>query len=49
MTDKLNKINPSVDYNKFLKRLNTQFNEPTKQNSRIAPKFYKPTNKKTVL
>ena len=30
---KINKITPSVDYNLLLKRLDTQFNESTKQNS----------------
>ena len=30
----LNKITPSIDYNKWLKRLDTQQNEPTEQNSR---------------
>ena len=32
------KITPSVDHNKWLKRLDTQLNEPTNQNSRKVPK-----------
>ena len=42
-----NKITLSVDYNYWLKRLNTQLNELTKQNSVKVPKVVKPTNKKT--
>ena len=44
-----NKITPSVDYNSWLKHLNTQLNEPTNQNSSKFPKEVKPTNKKTLL
>ena len=33
----------------WLKRLNTQFNKPTNQNSVKVPKNIKPTNKKTLL
>ena len=32
-------IIPSVDKNQWLKRLETQFNEPTNQNSIKAPKL----------
>ena len=35
-----------VDYNYWLKRLDTQLNEPTNQNSIEVPKVGKPTNKK---
>ena len=38
----INKITLSVDYNKWLKRLDTQLNKPTNQN---LIKVYKPTNK----
>ena len=41
----MHKITPSVDYNKWLKRLKTQLNEPTVPNS-IKNKIVKPTNKK---
>ena len=37
---------PSVDYNQLLKRLDTQPNEPTNQNSM---KVIKPMNKITLL
>ena len=37
------KITPSVDYNKWLKRFNTQHNEPTNQNQIKVPKVVKPT------
>ena len=43
------KITPSVDNNKWLKRLDNQTNEPTNQNSIKVPKLVKPTNKKTLL
>ena len=43
------KITPSVDYNYWLKRLDTQFNKPTIQKSLKVPKVVKPTNKKTLL
>ena len=39
----------SVDYNYWLKRLNTQLNEATNQNSIKVTMFVKPTNKKTLL
>ena len=48
MTDKfmvIHKITPSVDYNHWLKCLDTQLNEPTYQK---VPKVVKPTNKKTL-
>ena len=41
---------PSIDYNKWLKRLNdTQLNEQTNKNSSKVPKVVKLTNKKTLL
>ena len=40
-------ITPSVDFNQWLKRLET--NEPTNQNSIKVPKVVKPTNKKTLF
>ena len=43
------KITPSVDYNKWLKRLNTQLNKPTNQNLIKVPKVVKPTNKNMLL
>ena len=45
----IHKITPSVDYNKWLKRLDAQLNEPTNQISIIVPKVAKQTNKKTLL
>ena len=47
MADKLMfiKITP-VDYTQWLKRLDTQLNEPTNQNSIKVPKVVKLTNKK---
>ena len=44
----INKITPSVDYNKGLKRLDTQPNEPTNQNWIKVSKVVKPTNKKAI-
>ena len=38
----------SADYNRWLKHLDTQLNEPTNQNSIKAPKVVKPTNNKTL-
>ena len=43
----IQKLTPSVDYNQLLKRLDTQLNEPTNQNSIKVPKVGKLTNKKT--
>ena len=48
MADKLMyipKINPFVDYNKWLKNLDTQLNEPINQNSLKVPKVVKPKKK----
>ena len=45
----IHKITPTVDYNLWLKRLDTQLNEPSNQNSINVPKFVKPMNKKTLL
>ena len=40
----IHKITNSVDYNKWLKRMETQLNEPTNQNSiPKVPKVLKPT------
>ena len=41
-------IIPSVVYCKWLKRLNTQLNEPTNLNSIKVPKVVKSTNKKLL-
>ena len=56
MTDKLihipnvdTQITSSVNYNYWLKHLNTQFNEPTNKNPLKVPKVVKPTNKETLL
>ena len=49
MQIKINQISPPVDYNKWLKRLDTQLNEPTYQNFIKVPNVVKPTNKKTLL
>ena len=43
------KMNLSVDYNQCLKRLETDSNEPTNQNSIKVPKVVKPMNKTTLL
>ena len=43
----INKNTPTVDYNQWFKRLKTQLNEPTNQNS--IPKVDKPTNNKTLI
>ena len=45
----IHKIPSSVDYNYSLKRLDTQLNESTNQNSLKVPKVVKQTNKKTFL
>ena len=37
-------ITPSVDYNKWLKRMDTQLNEPTYKKIREVPKVVKSTN-----
>ena len=42
-------ITPSIDYNFWLIRLDTQLNETTNQNSIKVPKVVKPLNKKTLL
>ena len=44
----IHKITPSVDYNKWFKRLDTQSNKPTNQNSIKVPKVVRLTNKKTL-
>ena len=43
------KITPSVDYNQWLNRLNTQLNRPFNQNSMKVPKVVNPKNKKMLL
>ena len=43
----IHKITSIVDYNEWLKSLDTQLNEPTNQNSIKFPKVVEPTNKKT--
>ena len=43
----IHRISPSVDYNYWLKCLDTQFNEATHENSIKVPKVFKQTNKKT--
>ena len=45
----IHKITPSVDDKLGLKRLDTQINEPSNQNSLKVPKIVEPTNKKTIL
>ena len=45
----IHKIIPYLDYNQWLKRLETQLNEPTNQNSFKVPKVVKYLNKKTIL
>ena len=43
------KNNPSVDYNLWLKRLDTQLNQPTNENSIKVLKVVRPTNQKMLL
>ena len=45
----IDKITPSVDYNQWLKRLDSQLNDPTNQNLIEVPNFIMPKNKKTLL
>ena len=45
---KIHKITPFVDYNKWLKRFDTQLNELTYLKFQV-PKIVKPTNKKMLL
>ena len=42
----IHKINPSIDYNKWMKRLDIQLNEATNQNLLKVPKVVKQANKK---
>ena len=44
----IHQITPSVDYNLWLIRLDTQLKKPTNQNLLKVPKVVKPTNKKTL-
>ena len=46
-TSQIYKITPSVDCNKWLKRLDTQLDKSINQNSSKVPKVVEPTNKKT--
>ncbi len=43
------KITPFVDYNKWLKRFDTQLNKPANQNPMKVPKVVISTNKKMLL
>ena len=45
----IQKISSSVDYDYWLKRLDTQLTEWINQNSLEAPKVVNPTNEKTLL
>ena len=45
----VHKITSSVDYNKWLKLLDTQLIEPTNRNSIKVTKVVKQMNKKTLL
>ena len=45
----IHKITSYVDYNYWLKPLDTQLNESTNYNSIKVPKVVKPTIKKTLL
>ena len=45
----IHKIIPSVDYNLWLKRLNSQLNKSTNQNTIKVPKVIDSTNKKTLF
>ena len=45
----IHKIIPFVDYNQWFKRLDTQLNTITNQNSIKDPKVIKSANKKTLL
>ena len=45
----IHKITPYIDYNYWLKRLDTQLNGPLNQNSIKVPKVVMPKKKKTLL
>ena len=45
----IHKTTPSVDYNQWLKRLDNQLNEPTKQKSIKVPKVVKPLNRNIII
>ena len=47
--DNMPKITPPVDYNQWLKQLDTYLNEQTNKNSIKVPKVVKLANKKTLL
>ena len=42
-------MNPSIDYNYWLRRLDTQLNETTNQNLIVVPKVVKPMNKNAPI
>ena len=46
---KIHKITPSVDYNQWLKSLDSQVNKLTNPNEIAVPQVVEPTNKKTLL
>ena len=45
----VHKTTHSIDFNKWLKRFDTQLNELTNLNSIKVPKVVEPTNKKTNI
>ena len=45
----IHKITPSIDFTYWLKRLNTQLNDPTGQYSIKVPRVVNLTNKKTLI
>ena len=45
----MHKITHSVDFNEWLKCLDSKLNEQTNQNSIKVPKVVKPLNKKMLL
>ena len=40
---------PSVDCNRWLKRVDTELNDPNNQNLKKVPKVVQPMNEKTLL
>ena len=45
----IHKITHSIDYNYWLKRLESKLNEQTNNNSIEVPKVAQPINKKTLI
>ena len=45
----IHKITPPIEYNYWLKRLDTKFNEQTIQNQKKVPELAEQTNKKTLF